>query len=209
MKREQIDFPAQHQALRDEVSVLGRLVGELLQSQCGQPLFQRVESARQAAIARRAGTQTIDAVQALCCFEAPAEAVDFVRGFSAWFRVVNLAEQVHRIRRQRDYESQNDESAEQRAQPHSLMAVMAELKAAGLSWAEIQASIKDLIIEPVMTAHPTESTRGSLLEKEQRMARHLVQRLDQSLSATEQTRLLEQALVATVHGIAQGLQNTG
>lgn len=196
MKREQIDFPAQHQALRDEVSVLGRLVGELLQSQCGQPLFQRVESARQAAIARRAGTQTTDAVQALCRFEAPAEAVDFVRGFSAWFRVVNLAEQVHRIRRQRDYESQNDESEEQRAQPHSLMAVMAELKAAGLSWVEIQASLEDLIIEPVMTAHPTESTRRSLLEKEQRMARHLVQRLDQSLSATEQTRLLEQIRMA-------------
>ena len=196
MKREQIDFPAQHQALRDEVSVLGRLVGEVLQAQCGQPLFQRVEAARQAAIARRAGTQTTDAVRALCRFAAPQEAVDFVRGFSAWFRVVNLAEQVHRIRRQRDYESQSDESQAQPAQPDSLMAVMAELKASGLSWTEIQASLEDLVIEPVMTAHPTESTRRSLLEKEQRMARHLVQRLDQSLSATEQARLLEQIRMA-------------
>ena len=191
MKRDQIDFPVEHQALRDEVSVLGRLVGELLQSQCGQPLFERVESARQAAIARRAGEHTADALSELCRFERPDEAVDFVRGFSAWFRVVNLAEQVHRIRRQRDYESQGH-----RAQPDSLMAVMAELRAAGLTWAEVEASLQGLTIEPVMTAHPTESTRRSLLEKEQRMARHLVQRLDQSLSATEQARLLEQIRMA-------------
>src|SRR6056297_2265106 len=104
MKRDQIDFPVRHEALREDVSLLGGLIGELLQEQCGESLFLRVEEARSAAIDRRSGKASGAFLQSLCRFEDSREASDFIRGFAAWFRMVNLAEQVHRIRRRREYQ---------------------------------------------------------------------------------------------------------
>ena len=103
MKREEIDFPPEHEALRRDVGLLGAMVGELLQEQCGEALFQRVEQARSVAIARRNHEVEEDELDAQCQFDEPSQASDFVRGFTIWFRMVNLAEQIHRIRRQRDW----------------------------------------------------------------------------------------------------------
>ena len=122
MKRDQIDFPARHTALRDDVSLLGGLIGELLREQCGQHLFERVESARAVAIDRRHGAAPSQSLAALCRFEDAAMASDFVRGFATWFRAVNLAEQVHRIRRRREYRK-----AGSGPQPDSLIAVFRQL----------------------------------------------------------------------------------
>ncbi|MGY6630596.1 MAG: phosphoenolpyruvate carboxylase [Wenzhouxiangella sp.] len=186
MKRERIDFPPQHEALRDDVSLLGGLVGELLREQCGERLFKRVEEARQTAIERRAGEAPTSALQPLCQFDDPADSSAFARAFASWFRMVNLAEQIHRIRRRRDYQS-----AEQGFQPDSLADALASLKEAGLAWDDIAGYLPELMIEPVFTAHPTEATRRSILEKEQRMARYLVQRLDPSMPPQESQRLID------------------
>ena len=186
MKRERIDFPPQHEALRDDVSLLGGLVGELLREQCGERLFACVEKARQTAIERRAGEAPTSALQALCHFDDPADTSAFARAFASWFRMVNLAEQIHRIRRRRDYQA-----AEQGFQPDSLADAFAGLRDAGLSWDDISAFLPELMIEPVFTAHPTEATRRSILEKEQRMARYLVQRLNPTLPPTEAQRLVD------------------
>ena len=187
MKRDQIDFPPQHEPLRDDVSLLGGLVGDLLREQCGNTLFERIDTARAAAIERRDGEGDASELEALCRFDDFAQAADFVRGFTTWFRMVNLAEQVHRIRRRRQYQ----QSAEAGFQPDSLADVFAQLRAAGLGWDDVSALLDDLLIEPVFTAHPTEATRRSLLEKEQRMVRYLVQRLDPSLPAFEVDRLID------------------
>ena len=186
MKREQIDFPPQHEPLRDDVSLLGGLVGELLKEQCGQRLFDRVEAARAAAIERRVGDVEHSDLESLCQFEDWAEATNFVRGFAAWFRMVNLAEQVHRIRRRRQYQAEGAG-----LQPDSLADVMLRLKQSGLGWQELARELERLLVEPVFTAHPTEATRRSILEKEQRMARYLVQRLDPSLPPNEVKRLVD------------------
>ncbi|MFP4207990.1 MAG: phosphoenolpyruvate carboxylase [Wenzhouxiangella sp.] len=186
MKRDQIDFPARHAALREDVSLLGGLIGELLREQCGESLFVRVEEARSAAIDRRSGQSTGDFLQSLCRFGDSTEASDFIRGFAAWFRMVNLAEQVHRIRRRREYQK-----SATGPQPDSLLDVFARLKAAGRGWDEIRALLDELLIEPVFTAHPTEATRRSILEKEQRMARYLVQRMDPTLPPGEAERLID------------------
>ena len=186
MKRDQIDFPARHEALRDDVSLLGRLIGRLLREQCGETLFERVELARAAAIDRRSGAASRQVLADLCLFDDTAFATDFVRGFTAWFRAVNLAEQVHRIRRRREYSK-----AGTGLQPDSLADVFRQLKAAGHDWPTVEKMLADLLIEPVFTAHPTEATRRSMLEKEQRMARYLVQRMDTSLPANEAQRLID------------------
>ncbi len=186
MKRDQIDFPTRHEALRDDVSLLGGLIGDLLREQCGDALFQRVEQARSEAIDRRTEPGSGAGLEALCRFDDYAAATNFVRGFAAWFRMVNLAEQVHRIRRRREYQKSGAG-----LQPDSLVDVFTRLEKAGIGWGQVRELLDDLLIEPVFTAHPTEATRRSILEKEQRMARYLVQRLDPSLPAAEVQRLID------------------
>lgn len=185
MKREEIDFPPEHEALRQDVGALGAMVGDLLREQCGERLFMRVEQARNLAISRRSGEAEIEELQPLCSFDQPAEAMDFVRGFAAWFRMVNLAEQVHRIRRQREW------ALRQQAQPEGLEAVLLECRDAGLSHDQFETLLASICIEPVLTAHPTEATRRSILEKEQRMARYLVDRFDDGQSPRQLARLID------------------
>ncbi len=185
MPREQIAFPPEHEALREDVSRLGELVGKMLAEQCGQTLFDRVESARVAAIDRREGALTSADLESCCSGLKPEVARDLVRGFAAWFQAVNLAEKVHRIRRRRDYQRQSSEP-----QPGSLESILTELKAAGVSFTELSGLLENLRIEPVFTAHPTEATRRTILQKEQQMARRLVERLDASLPESEIQRIL-------------------
>jgi phosphoenolpyruvate carboxylase len=185
MKREEIDFPPEHEGLREDVRTLGGMVGELLREQGGARLFERVEAAREAAIARRSGERHEPPLDALCRFEDPAEAASFARAFAAWFRVVNLAEQVHRIRRGADRAVAGE------VQPESLEAVLAELRETGRSWEAVAPALDSLRVEPVLTAHPTEATRRSVLEKEQRMARYLVQRMNPRIGARAAERLID------------------
>ncbi len=186
MQRDQIDFPPQHEALREDVSLLGALVGDLLREQCGEALFRRIEAARSAAIERRVGDEAHSVLEALCHFEDAARANDFVRGFAAWFRMVNLAEQVHRMRRRREYQAEGAGD-----QPDSLADVLKRVQADGIDWSTVEQQLAALKVEPVFTAHPTEATRRSILEKEQRMARYLYQRLDAGLPPLEARRLID------------------
>jgi len=186
MKRDQIDFPTRHEPLRVDVSLLGSMVGELLLEQCGEAVFERIEAARSAAIDRRSGNGSAESLETLACLENPAQATDFVRGFAAWFRMVNLAEQVHRIRRRRQYQAEDAG-----IQPESLADALTQLRASGVEWETVRSRLDKFLIEPVFTAHPTEATRRSVLEKEQRMARYLIQRLDPDMPKAEADRLLD------------------
>jgi phosphoenolpyruvate carboxylase len=100
--------------------------------------------------------------------------------------MVNLAEQVHRIRRRREYKA-----AGEGVQPDSLADVFEKLAEEGHGWETISERLADVLVEPVFTAHPTEATRRSVLEKEQRMARYLVERLDPGLSENASNRLID------------------
>ncbi|HET9384456.1 MAG TPA: phosphoenolpyruvate carboxylase [Gemmatimonadales bacterium] len=154
--------------LRDDVRTLGALVGDVLREQCGEAFFQLVERARHAAIAS-ADDELHELVKDL---PAP-NAETLIRAFATYFEVVNLAERIHRIRRRRDY--LRDGTAPQEG----------SLKAAGAALLQ-----QPLLIEPVFTAHPTEATRRTLLEKEQVIGRLLVERLDPSRTPDEERAAL-------------------
>ncbi|MFZ9709514.1 MAG: phosphoenolpyruvate carboxylase, partial [Steroidobacteraceae bacterium] len=111
----------------------------------------------------------------------PALARDLERAFSTWFQAVNLAEQVHRIRRRRAYFLTDAD----RPQPGGVSDSIARLKAAGLSFDEVLQLLGQLTIEPVFISHPTESTRRTILRKQRRLAEMLFDRL-QTLSPHEQ-----------------------
>ena len=116
MKRDDIQFPPKHSALRDDVHVLGVLVGDVLKEQGGAALYDLVEKDRRLAIKRRAGDKEAAVELGIQLRgRSPQVARDLARAFSMWFRAVNLAEKVHRIRRRRQYFLE----ASERAQPRS------------------------------------------------------------------------------------------
>jgi phosphoenolpyruvate carboxylase len=182
VKRQDIQFPARHAALRDDVHALGALVGEILKEQGGDSLFDLVEQDRMAAIACQSGTAGGMADLAVRVRgRAPELARDLVRSFSMWFQAVNLAEKVHRIRRRREYFLADSA----RPQPGGVEDALAQLKQRGLSLQDVLGLLGRLRIEPVFTAHPTESTRRTILRKQQQVAELLFDRLNPTLSPNE------------------------
>lgn len=182
MSRSDIHFPPKHEALRDDVHALGALVGEILGEQGGESLLQLVELDRLAAIGRREGNEEARRELAASVRDRPpALARDLVRAFSTWFQVVNLAERVHRIRRRRDYFVKDST----RPQPGGVEDAIAALRSQGLSLKDVLELLGTLRIEPVFAAHSTESTRKTLLHKQQRIAQLLLDRLDPTLTPHE------------------------
>ncbi len=195
------DFAPKDEPLREDVSLLGALVGEVLR-EVGEPgLYERVEAARQSAIARRrlgseasentpsgASENLTEALAGL----SPETAAELVRAFSTYFWVVNLAEKVHRIRRRRAYLRDPAGAPQRESLRAALLAVAGELFEAGAS-SDFLPLLSEVYVEPVFTAHPTEATRRALLEKEQRIVRRLVDRLDPARTVPE-----EQAALARI-----------
>lgn len=175
------DFVAADAPLREDVRRLGALVGEVLADQVSPAFLARIEALRQLAIQRREQPAPVsalaDALQAL----TPAETELTVRAFAAWFQAINLAEQVHRIRRRRDYQREPDTPP----QPGGLEAVIGQLCAQGVTLDRIQALLPRLRIEPVFTAHPTQAVRPALLDKERTIVRCLVNDLDRTRTPQE------------------------
>ena len=182
MDRDQIHFPPKHEPLRDDVHALGALMGEILREQGGAELFELVELDRVAAIRGRGGEPEARVELAACVRDrSPELARDVLRAFATWFQVVNLAEQVHRIRRRRDYFLKDS----QRPQPGGVEAALAALKAKELSCEQVLELIGTLSIQPVLAPHSTEANRRTLLRKQQRIAQRLLELLDPSLTPNE------------------------
>src|SRR5690348_2316269 len=166
--------------LREDVSRLGAMVGRMLAEQGGAGFFERVEQVRIAAIRRRRKGALVDELADSLAGLDAKDAEALARAFAAYFQAVNTAEQVHRIRRRRDY--QREGSA---PQPESLLDVLGQLKQQGVGADELLGWLDRLWIEPVFTAHPTEAVRRSLLEKEQAIVRSLIDGFDQNRTPQE------------------------
>ena len=161
-------------------------MGDVIRDQGGDALFEKVEAARVAAIHRREGKPEAEGeLETLVADLSPRDAGELVRGFTTYFEVVNLAERINRIRRGRDYLR-----AAGPPQEGTLEDTVRRLSAAGLDATQVRNLLQGLLFEPVFTAHPTEATRRTLLEKEQAIGRLLVRRLDPSLTPAEERAAL-------------------
>jgi len=180
MYRQSIQFPVKDAALREDVHALGTLIGETLRDQGGEEFFRFVEGDRLAAIARREEGAADDELRLRTQGRSPAAATDLTRAFSTWFQAVNTAEKVHRVRRRRQY--LNDSST---SQPGGIADCIARLRREGVSLEQTLGLIGSMSIEPVFTAHPTESTRRTILRKQQRIAQDLLDRLNPALTPAE------------------------
>ncbi len=188
ISNQRLEFPEKDQPLREDVRMLGGLVGELVREQEGEAMLDLVESVRRTSIARRLQEDGADEELTRLLSQRSTETAQIlVRAFSVWFQLVNLAERVHRIRRRRDYLREQG-----KVQSGSLEDALELLKAQGVTLEAVERFLPSLCIEPVFTAHPTESTRRTILEKEQRIAQRLVDRLNLGLTPAELRSGMEQ-----------------
>lgn len=179
--------------LHDNVRWLASALGEVIRRFEGDATYRAVEELRQACRARRQngpGSPTLSELLAQVDRYPLDVATGVARAFTLFFLLINTAEQVHRVRRRRDHERRDEPP-----QPASPMWVMETLKKRGLSAAEVKAALARLEVRPVLTAHPTEATRRTVLSLQARIADGLLAR--DGASKTRRAEI-EEALEAEV-----------
>ena len=156
--------------LRAEIRSLGATLGRTIAMLEGEKTLATVEALRTLAKSSRTGdaaaarslAQTVGRLTA-------AEAFNQAMSFTLYFELVNLAEENFRIRllRERTHRHRRALAAGQTSEPQreSIEAAIIELKQAGVSKQKMQKLVRQLAIELVFTAHPTESKRRTMLEK--------------------------------------------
>ncbi len=161
--------------LRRDVSSLGRILGHTLVEQEGREFYDLEERIRAMAKSRRAAggrelrAATIAIRDAIAELDIPtAERV--ARAFAHYFQVVNLAEQHHRIRRRRDYERSG-------AAQRGSFAELAPALAGRIPRDRLDELLGSANIDLVLTAHPTEAQRRTVLDKHRHIG-GLLDRLD-------------------------------
>lgn len=177
-----------HSALRDDVRLLGALLGKALQDGADSTLFATVEQIR--TIAKRVPLHDESALPELTALLQGLnddELLKVARAFSAFLNLANIAEQHHRIRRRRAYQMDTG----QLPQPGSLAELMPRLVQSGLSHEQLMAAAMDLDIELVLTAHPTEVSRRTLIKKYDDIHESLVHLDQQRMTLVERADEIE------------------
>ena len=157
--------------LSASIHLLGDVLGEVLTAQESRAIFETEERIRALAKARRAGDDTAGVtltreVAAL----APDAARAVASAFTLYFDLVNLAEEAHRVAELRRRSREDPEHVAE-----SIDAAVAALHARGVTPDAMDALVARLRIELVLTAHPTEARRRTVMTKLQRIARALRQ----------------------------------
>jgi hypothetical protein len=170
--------------LRARITYLGRLVGEVLQTHARPRTFEHVERLRSLTRRRRAepGAQLDAEIDAVLDALATDDAVDVIRAFGLYFRMVNLAEQLHRERRRRERALAGEDP---------LRGSIETLESASA------ADLEQLEISLVFTAHPTEVLRRTTAEKIMAIAR-LLRDLDERMLTPEEKLATEVELRAQI-----------
>jgi phosphoenolpyruvate carboxylase len=176
------------EGLRNEVNLLGALLGDVLREQGGTELFDLVEWARLHSITGRTVGNMSDAFRGLLARleEASDEEIfGLVRAFGIFFHLINLAEQHHRVRTLRQRERQ------ERALHESLEEAFLTLRDRGVEPDRVKELLDDLLLFPVLTAHPSETRRRTVLQRLAALGQ-LIQQLDDTrLSPRERDWLFD------------------
>ncbi|WP_404932006.1 phosphoenolpyruvate carboxylase [Microbulbifer hainanensis] len=157
----------QNAPLREDVRLLGEELGAVLREQAGKELFDTVETIRQAAVESSGYKEVlVGRLRELLDPLDDGTLLEVARAFSQFLNLANIAEQRHRERLHRHHQRYpGDPDTDQ-----SLRQVLAELKNADVGQEKILATLKELSVELVLTAHPTEVTRRTLIRKYDQIA---------------------------------------
>lgn len=166
------DEPRKDEPLREDVNFLGESLGDAIRSLAGPDVFEDVEELRKLAIRRRRGEDLSETIDEFLEARSTERLLKILKAFSLYFQLINLAEDNHRIRRNR--------RKEQRDQPRkrSLREAVRRLHERGLSAGEVQERLSTVDLRLVFTSHPTEIKRRNIIEKLRKLSEHLRRRDD-------------------------------
>lgn len=168
--------------LMEDIRLLGQILGTTIREQEGTEIFERIENIRRLSVAyeRNADVEAGRKLDALLRALTTEEAIVVARAFSYFSHLANIAEDRHFIRRREAHE----QDASTREQPGSLAATCRVLKAAGIPPTTVSRALQSSMVSPVLTAHPTEARRKTLLDADSAIAQLLAAR-DQLRSERE------------------------
>ena len=204
--------------LREDIRLLGRLLGDTVREQEGPEAFETIERIRRSSIAfHRDGDTTARAeLEGQLDRLTADETMIVVRAFSYFSHLANIAEDLHHIRRSRAHQISGSAPRE-----GSLPYALDRAATAGIAPAELEQFFADALIVPVLTAHPTEVQRKSVLDTERKIA-GLLELRDRTLLTPEeraasdeavrrnvlalwQTRMLRRQRLAVIDEVANGI----
>ena len=184
-------MPTLPEPLRNDVRTLGALLGQILREQSGNSLFERVEQVR--SLAKRARTGDPRAFETLVKTLGElsvGEALPVARAFSLFLTLTNVAETHHRLRAHPDEEMQGPIVG-------NCSATFGQLIQKGVSKDELHDAVSQLQVELVLTAHPTQVVRRTLLQKYNALTELLGQRdRGAALSETALTEALKREITS-------------
>jgi phosphoenolpyruvate carboxylase len=158
-------------ALGDDIRLLGRFLGEAIERTEGHEVFELVEQVRRLAVdARRSGHSAVDDIRDALARHPLDEQILVLRAFDWLSLLANTAEDVHLERRRRHHQLLGGAP-----RPGSIAAVLARVGDADVD--DLVAAVGTLQVSPVITAHPTEVRRKTVLEVLDRLA-ELLDELD-------------------------------
>jgi phosphoenolpyruvate carboxylase len=163
--------------LRANIRLLGEILGEVIVEQEGEELLELEERVRKLARAGRREEEgaTEQLMELVGSLDLEQQAI-VLRAFSIYFQLANIAEQHHRVRRRRAYE------LEGRTPPESLADAQERL-------GDLSEAASRLSVELVLTAHPTEATRRTVLRMHRRVAALLRELDDAELPPSGEARI--------------------
>ncbi|MGY8870091.1 MAG: phosphoenolpyruvate carboxylase [Pseudomonadales bacterium] len=147
-----------HEALRDDVRMLGGSLGQTIEKHLGKGFLEKVERVRKLAKAGRSGTES-DRENLLTELKGLSEdeMLPVARAFTQFLNLANIAEEHHRVRRHQeicDLEATD-----------SYVQLLKKLKKEGLPEKQILQTLQEMQVDLVLTAHPTEVNRRTLIQK--------------------------------------------
>ena len=160
--------------------MLGRILGDVIREQEGEAAFDLIEQIRKLSVAfRRDADHAADrALKKLLKGLSGDQTVSVIRAFTYFSHLANLAEDRHHIRRRAIHERAGD------SQEGSIDVALERLRLAGITAKTIADTLATSFISPVLTAHPTEVQRKSILVAERDIAQLLSARDDIRAKAT-------------------------
>ncbi|MDP3745812.1 MAG: phosphoenolpyruvate carboxylase [Phenylobacterium sp.] len=166
--------------LRANVRFLGRILGDVIRAEDGEAVFSQIEEIRQASVGfHREGTEAAAKLMAdRLGGLSPPDTVRFAHSFACFLQITNIAEDQIQRRRGRGGDTRSD----------TLAGALRVLKAQGVGVDEVMALLEGALVAPVITAHPSEVRRKSILDRQGAIADDL-DAYDQAHADTDRARL--------------------
>ena len=178
--------------LVDDIRLLGRILGDVIREQEGLQAYELVERIRKLSVAfrRDADHEADKSLKGLLKSLSGAQAVSVIRAFTYFSHLANLAEDRHHIRRRAIHERAGD------TQEGSIEVALARLRWAGIGAKAVSQTLARSYVSPVLTAHPTEVQRKSILDAERDIARLVAERDEIKARALPKDALAPRELAA-------------